>query len=293
MISRPLAGLAALLLLAAAGPARADDDAVAVLSAAGGAYLEAFSSFQAAYGSGVRYFDASREEPVLPPGTKTVVAFGARAAARRYPPGVNLVYALAPGFFVDAAGRQGRTVKISMRLAPQRTLAKLAELQPGLKRLRIFWTTPGYAGFAEEYPAAGRGLGLEVSVVRVSGQDSLPGLLRASLGSADALWLPPDPLLITPDTLLMMREFAWGNSLPLYASTKGLAREGACASVGVSFAESGAAAAWALKALQAGQPVPALVYPDKLELALNAAAAKRCGLKFSPELTREAAYLFP
>lgn len=288
--ARLLCAAAALL---AAAPARAAEKTVAVLSSAGGAYMEAFSAFQAGYGSGVRYFDISKEKPALPPGTITVVAFGAKAAAQTYPPGVDLVYAMAPGFFLKPDARAGRTVKVSMRSSPEKLFSKLLEVQPGLKKLRIFWTSPGYASIAQEYSPAGAKLGLEISVARVESADSLPVQLRELIGKADAFWLPPDPLLISPDSLMILKQFSWENGIPMYATTKGLAREGACAAVGVSFAQAGAAAASAAKALRKGEDVPSLVYPDEVQLTLNASAARRCGITYSQELLREADLLYP
>jgi len=280
----------ALLLSPAALPA---GDTAAVLSSESGAYLEAFSAFERAYGEKVSRYAASELPQELPRGIKTVVTFGAKAAALRYPPRLNLVYALAPGFFLDPAARAGRTVKISMRPTPERTLAKLHEIQPALKRLRIFWSSPGYASLQQEYAEAGAALGLEVTLVNVVRAERLPSLLREALGQMDAFWLPPDPLLLSRETLMIFREFSWGNQVPMYASTKGLTREGACASLGVSFAQAGAAAGAAAKALQDGAVPPALVYAKTTELTLNTAAARHCGLLFSPALLRQADHLLP
>ncbi len=280
----------ALLLSPAALPA---GDVAAVLSSGSGAYLEAFTAFENDYGEAVPRYDAAELPPELPRGIKTVVTFGAKAAALRYPVRLNLVYALAPGFFLDHAARTGRTVKISMRPQPGQTLTKSLELQPALKRLRIFWSSPGYDSLAEEYRAAGAALGIEVTAVKVERPERLPSLLRSALGHMDAFWLPPDPLLLSPEALMIFREFAWGNQVPMYAVTRGITREGACASLGVSFAQAGAAAAAAAKGLRDGARLPPLVYPETAELTLNAAAARQCGLKFSTALLRQADHLVP
>lgn len=151
----------------------------------------------------------------------------------------------------------------------------------------------GYDTFADNYGAAGAQLGLEVSVVKVERLAQLPGVLRGALGNIDAFWLPPDPMILSPESLMIFREFSWANHVPMYASTKGLTREGACASLGVSFADSGLAAAAAVKALRRGEELPPVIFPDQTELTLNASAARQCGVKFSPELLKQAAYLFP
>jgi hypothetical protein len=285
--------LAALFLLCAPAQAAPQGGAAAVLSRDSGFYLEAFSAFQAGYGAEVPRFDASKGAPSLPPGVTTVVAFGARAASQHYPPHLNLVYCMSPGHFVAAAGRTGRTVKISMRPSHARLLAKLREIQPALRRLTVFWTGAGYSSQMQELRAAGPVHGTEVSLEAVRSAADLPALLRKGLQGMDAFWLPPDPLLISPDTLLIFKEFSQGNGIPMYASTRGLAQEGATASVGVSFKAGGAAAAQAALGLERGEDIPELVFPDAVELTLNASAARRCGVTFPAETMREAAYLFP
>lgn len=285
--------LAAAALLAPCGTARAGDEVVAVLSSAGGAYIEAFSAFQAEYGEAVPVFDASVEAPRLPAGARTVVAFGGKAASIKYPPGLELVYAIAPGAFISTERGGARTVKIAMLPEFRMVLSRLKAIQPDLERLTAFWMSPGFADYAQSFGEAGAAAGIRVTPVRVKKQEDLPELLRSGLKDMQAFWLPPDPLLISPETLLIFREFSWNNGIPMYASTKGLAREGACASVGVSFAESGAAAARAVRALNGGPAAPAVIFPTRTELTLNATAAKKCGVTYPEGILREADYLFP
>lgn len=279
------------VLLACAGAAAAGNTA-AVLSSAGGAYLEAFSSFQAAYGESVPYYDLSKEKPVLPPGTVTIVTFGGRAASYPWPQGSNVVYVMAAGLFIKAPPR-GKAVEI--RLLPEFHIIfnKLKLIQPGLKRLRILWMAPYYARYVEPFRTEGEKQGIQVTALRVASMEDLPALLRQALGETDALWIPPDPLLVTTENLMILKEFSWANGLPFYGSTKGMTREGAAASIGVSFREMGAAAARAAARLNSGEDVQELLFPEKPEITLNAAAAKKCGLEFQRAVLQEAAYLFP
>lgn len=280
-------------LLCCAGPARAGDEVVAVLSSSGGAYMEAFSAFQAEYGSAVRVFDASAETPRIPAAAKVVVAFGGKASALNYPPGVALVYAIAPGAFMNSDRRLARTVKISMVPEFRLVLARLKAIQPGLDTLTAFWMSPGFASYVQTFIEVGAAAGIRIKPVRVDNLEELPVLLRGGIKDMQAFWLPPDPFLISPETLMIFREFSWNNGIPMYASTKGLAREGATASVGISFAESGAAAARAVKTLSGGVAAPSVVFPTKTELTLNATAARKCGITYSEEILREADHLFP
>ncbi|HBE88712.1 MAG TPA: hypothetical protein DDW67_06185 [Elusimicrobia bacterium] len=280
------------LALLTAGTASADDT-VAVLSDTSGVYMEAFTAFQERYGGKISYFDASRKRPPIPPGVRTVVAFGSKAAAQDYPPETDLVYVMAPGFSVRRPGAKGATVKISMLTRPDILLAGLKEVQPAMKRLRLFWRAGGYARLPEEYAAAASRAGLDITAVKVGRDEDLPGMLREAVGRMDAFWLPPDPLLISEFTLAVFIKFSQTNGVPMYVSTKGLAQKGACASIGIGFSQLGRAASDAVKELRAGKKLPDTVYPESRQLTLNATAARYCNLHFRPEVISKADHYFP
>lgn len=281
-----------LALAAAQVHATPPDTVVAVLSRGDGVYMEAFSAFQAAYGSDIPHYDLSHGRPALPPQARTVVAFGGRAADWPYPARVNLVYAMAPGLLL-APRSPGRTVKVSLLPGVPRILSRMREMQPALKKLTIFWTAPRYDALMAETQAAAAALGIEVSLRKISGPEALPGVLRGEMGRMDAFWLPPDPLLVNQDNLRILREFSWSNGIPFYGSTRGMTREGAVASLGVTFRGVGEAAAALVRRLEAGETPPPILYPEAEELTLNASAARRCAIRFPGGLVERAAFLFP
>ena len=282
-----------LFFFAAQAYAAAQKNTMAVLTQESGAYMEAFTAFQTAYGTDVEFFNVSQGGPEFPPGVRTVVAFGGKAANYPYPPGFNIVYCMAPGIVITPKGREGKTVKIRMTPGFGLILSKFKEIQPSLKRLRVFSMLPEFSADSEALRELGAARDIQISLIKVQNLGELPGLLRDGLKEMDAFWVPPDPLLISRESLRLLRDFSWGNSIPFYASNKGLAREGATAAVGLSFADIGAAAASAVKTIQEGGSPAPFIFPDKVELTLNASAARKCGLEFPAKILREADYLFP
>lgn len=284
---------ALMLLCCAPAYGGAQKNTAAVLSVNGGAYLEAFSAFQAAYGGEVVHYDLSSQKPELDKEVKLLVTFGGKAAGYPYPEGINTIYCLAPGLLVKPSARAARSVKIALIPNLPDTFSRIKQIQPDLKRLRILWASAGYAPYEQLVKEAGARQGIQVTTFRINGPASLPGALRSALAEADALWLPPDPLLVTRENLLILREFSWENKFPFYGSTKSMTREGAVASFGVSFAEVGKAAARAALTINAGGSLPETVFPDKTETTLNAPAAAKLGLDFPRSVLDEASYLFP
>jgi len=263
-----LCGFAALLgcraLPCAAG------EVAAVLSSASGHYADAYAAFKAGPHGGAVLLDASNPGFTLPLDVKYVAAFGVKAAALRYPPGTRLVYALAP-----VEGR-AHSHEISMAPRPSEALAAYKKLQPGLKRLAVFWSVYPGEDYIEELRAAGVGAGVEIISARLSSPDSLPERLRRLMGKMDAFWLLPDPALITQSSVMLLSAFSCANAVPFYAPTYALALGGGTASFAPDFSEAGAAASRAVSALAAGGQLPHVIYPEHVELRVNEALLGKC-----------------
>lgn len=283
---------AVLLALLACAPPAAAQEVLPVLSSGGGAYLEAYAAFRAASGVEAPYRDLSLRKPETGPETRVVAAFGGKAALAVYPPGVDVVYCMAPGIFLKTSPPRGKTVKISMIPAFGEIFSRIRLLQPSLKRLHIFWSAPGFATYMAALKAAAAEYGIETVPVLVEGGGALPPLLRARLGEIEAFWTLPDPLLLTRENLRVLREFSWGNSVPFYGSSRGVTREGAAASIGVSFKRAGETAAGAVRRLKAGEALPEVIFPEQSELTINATAADNCGLELSKEALSAAEQVF-
>lgn len=268
---RAKAAVAAFWLGAMAAPWPAlvlGGEVAAVLSRSSGHYLEAFRAFRKAYGGTVGVYDLSKGE--APAAAAVVVAFGGRAATYdRYPRAAALVYCMAPG--VDLQG--GR--RVDMVPEASAALKAILTLQPGLKRLALLWSSRAYAGYAALAGEAGRGAGVELVLSPVESADKLPNVLRRLTGAADAIWLLPDPALVTEENFTVLKDFSRGGRLPLYVPTEGLARSGGTAAIYASFGDIGRAAAAAASGAGSG-PV---IYPDKASVYVNSEEAARLGLK--------------
>lgn len=261
---------AALLLCAAGLPARAGEVA-AVLSSGSGAYTEAYDAFSRAFQGQTDLVDASAVPAALPVDVRYVAAFGARAVALAYPAGTHRVYALAP-----LPSRAQDWHEISMLPEPAAALAAFKELQPGLARLAVFWSS--YPG--DKYMAAlrkqGQVSGVDIVPARLSSPDQFPQRLRSLMGEMDAFWLMPDPVLITQNSLMILAAFACSNSVPFYAPTHALLRNGATAVLAPNFADAGTAAARAVAVLRAGGKLPPVIYADSQPLSVNFDQAEKC-----------------
>lgn len=273
---------AAPALLAAALPLFSPNcraqEAAAVLSKGTGLYFDAYLSFQKSLGRPLQVFDLAGPEAVPPRGLRTAVAFGAKAASFDYPRATSVIALIAPGF----SPREGRAFTvISSFPEPAQAAAAFKKLQPALARLAVLHHRPGPAAYLAELAAAGKRLGFEVIPVPLAATADLPAALRALRGRADALWLLPEPALITKTSLSVLTEFSCAGKLPFYAPSSGLAELGAAASFAPDLADTAGAAAAALQRSLAGEKLPAVIYVTRSRLWVNEALAKKCALQLN------------
>lgn len=283
MISSRAAAPLLLLLLAAlaAPPPSAAGEVFAVLSGTPGPYQDAFAGFTKEFGAEV--------PTVRLPGrvsaaeASVIVAFGGEAAVQPYPDGAVLIACLAPGLKTRPRHR-GPFVRVMMKPPARKLLAELRRLQPGLKRLAVLSHALDTGGYAAELRRAGAALGILILAPPVSGGGEVPGALRGAFrAGADAVWLAPDPALVTPETFQTIKQFSWDNRLPFYAPSRGLAVAGASAAVSVSPPEQGREAAHLARRAMAGERLPDFVYPEKSEITVNMGSALKAGLDIRPE----------
>jgi ABC-type uncharacterized transport system substrate-binding protein len=149
-------------------------------------------------------------------------------------------------------------------------------------------------GYLEEIQQVCAGFGIKAIVTQVSGADALPDRLRAVLQQGvDALWLPPDPLLINAQNFSVLKTFCWSNNIPFYAPTAGLVEQGAVASVSSSFREIGRAAGRVARRVLLGKIPEQVVYPDVVEVTLNLTAAANSKLQIPQEVRLKADRVLP
>jgi ABC-type uncharacterized transport system substrate-binding protein len=112
---------------------------------------------------------------------------------------------------------------------------------------------------------------IDVLSIQLSNIDALPERLRAVEGKIDAIWLTPDPQIVTPGSFATLREFARADRVMFYAPTAALVDAGATASVAANPRESGRTAALAAKRLLAGGSIEEMIYPENAEIVVNKA----------------------
>ena len=249
---------------------------LAVLSSDSGYYRQAYEGFQEEWGSSVPFILADGAAPGAAP--SAIAAFGSRAARREWPKAALLETCLAPG---SRTRPQGELLRVAILPSPAVLVGALKKLLPGLKALRVLWSSDFEADDVAELAAAAEARGIAVDSERIENPALLPERVRAFSGRADALWVMPDPALVNAENFATLREYASAARVPFLAPTEGLAEKGATATLAVSFRDVGRAAAAALKARLNGGAAVGQVHSDRLAVTVSKGAAREVGLDLS------------
>jgi len=272
----------------ASGAEPAEPAIAAVLSSEAGPYREALAGLQEELGFSVPVFSLSRGEPKIPDSARIVVAFGSKAALLRRQDRLTLVYAMSPGVVI----KDKNTFEVHMEPEASVLLSSLKKIQPGLKKLGILWQSPKFEAYLLQLRSAAAELDMSIEDSRLEKTAEVPGRLRILYGKIDAIWLPPDPLLLNADNLTIFTEFSRSNNIPFFVPSGGLLEQG-LASVTPTFREIGRLAAIAARSALTGQNQKKIIYPTRVELGINKAAAAKIGLKISEETLRQADKIIP
>ena len=280
-------------LLGMSAPQAWGAEVVAVLSSSLGPYQQALAGFAEEYGRPVTSQVLSQGEPAIASDTRLIVAIGGKAAVHSYPSRLPVLYFMAPGTYVSTTDRGAPMIKIYMTPSASVTLHKLKEIQPAMTTLGILTVSNGRDEFNLQMLGVGRSLGVNVIIENLASVDELPDHLRSLKSKINALWVPPDPLLLTPRNFKMMNEFCRSNDIPFYVSTAQLVELGATGHITTSFKDIGRCAGETAKKVLAGKYQGDKVYPERFETILNSAAIKKADSPLSPEAVRHADKVIP
>jgi hypothetical protein len=264
------------------------EDVVVVLSSNLKPYQETLSGVRAVYGGPLSVLQITDRGVNIPFGTRLVVAIGGKAALQSYPSDVAFVYCLSPGILLPDHDRKGPTAKIYMTPPATVVLSKIKELQPNLKGLGILGLSESRDEFNADMEEEGAKKGVAVVVEKMHTPGELPDRLRSLRSHIQAIWIPPDPRLITPQNFNLIKEFCLANHIAFYVPTVELVEQGATASVASSFDDIGRSAGQMVQDMLSAASKGGKIYPLKPRVAINVKSAAESGLKLSPEQLQKA-----
>jgi putative ABC transport system substrate-binding protein len=196
------------------------------------------------------------------------------------PVAAGLVASLArPGGNVTGLSNQGTDIAA-------KRLELLREILPNLRRLAVLFNVNNPAGSLETRAteAAARTLGLDVAKLEIHRAEDIAPAFEAIKGRADALYVPPDPLVNA--NRVRIHTLSLSAQLPIVYGFRGYVEVGGLMSYGASFTDLFRRAAEIVdKILRGTKPADIPVeQPTKFDLVVNLTTAKALGLTIPPTL---------
>lgn len=282
-------------LLAALGlsaPAAGHAATVALLkSALLAPYEQAAAAFTSAYQAPVSTFLLDEGDPAglqqrieaARPGV--IVAVGLKAAlfARDRLPRTPLVFCVVPNY--ERFDLTGASISgVSADVPPEQELAALRTAAPDAQRVGLIIGRETGAAVARRARGAARAAGLTLVEARVSSLSELQKVARDLVTRADALWIPADPTVATPEAFRFLLELSLEQRKPLLAFSESLVRAGALVAVAPDYAWMGAQAAEVVRRIRSGERAGDIdVVPLKrTHVVLNSATARALGRALPP-----------
>ena len=277
-------GLFLLLLFSVISPLRAAE-VMAVLSSDAPHYKEAYQDFQQAYGSTVPVVLLDRGLPEWAKDMKVAVTFGAKAATASFPDGVARVICMAP---VLPREPSGPFTQVHLQAAPAAVAARIEEVSPTLKRLTVFWVSPSFDGYIADLERRLKPLGAAVERRKLESGDGLSAALGAMNSPPEAIWIPPDPALITNLNVSVLLQYASFNRALFFAPGAQFVEMGAAAAAVPPREELARLGAAAAKGFLSGQVPAGALFPAQADLFLNKASLDQSQRPMTPELKKKA-----
>jgi putative ABC transport system substrate-binding protein len=260
------------------------------------AYDRALLGLRAGYGGALITFDLggriengpaiARVIAARKPGA--LVTIGAKAAqvARAHLASVPLVYCLV--LHPEDMGLSGKGVHgIPLRVPASEQIQALRRLAPRVRRLGLLANPRTAAGMVREAQEAARAAGVTVILAEVTDAKEVPAALERLFSKIEALWLLPDSAIVSEASLRFLLLESFRRRLPVLAFGKDLVRRGALVALSPDYEGMGKAAGALVKEILAGRPPPA-PSPPAARLAVNAATARRLGLRLPADVVSAA-----
>jgi putative ABC transport system substrate-binding protein len=212
-----------------------------------------------------------------------VFALGAQAAvlAKRELPQVPMVFAMVMDWRRHGLDRSG-TAGVALEMPVDDLLTRYKLMLPDLNRIGLIYSSAMSDTFIESARAAAQRLNIELAEEPVSAPDQVAGAYRRLRRDIDAVWMIPDPGVVTRDNFAFLAHRTRNDDIAFLAFSENFVRAGALMSVTPSYATMGSqAAALVGRLLRDSQQQLIVQNPLGSRLVVNAATARAVGLSLN------------
>lgn len=240
--------------------------------------------------------EANRVVETLKGRSVIVVALGPMAAqaAREKAPELPLVYSMVQDPAKAGLAGAPNTAGVAFTIPVKNQLAAFRMVNPRARRIGVVYNAENVGRLVQEAQKAAPIVRLVVVDRAVAAERDIPAALRSLLqgdDAVDALWFPPDPLLMGNESRRFILSETLKAGRPVYSSMASLVAEGALASNSPDFASIGEQMGELVNRIAAGEKRSDMLVP-RAELLINKKIADKLKVEIPADALKAANRVF-
>lgn len=242
--------------------------------------------------------EAERLLPGLKGSAAVVVAMGPMAAqaARDMAGDVPLVYSMVSDPAAVGTLEGPNVTGVAYDVPPRNQLVAFRAVNPKATRIGVIVNAAGLSRQMEDARRAGSAMRLDLVLRHVPSLQAVPQAVRDLLGGpepVDAIWLPPDPMVLGEETRRFVMEAAARAGKPVYGSNASMVKEGALVSNNPELTSIGQSVGGLVNRIARGEKAGRLaVVVPRAEVVINKRIADQLRLSIPEEALRAAQRVF-
>jgi putative ABC transport system substrate-binding protein len=240
--------------------------------------------------------EANRVVETLKGRSVILVALGPMAAqaAREKAPELPLIFSMIPDPAKAGLAGLANAAGVAFSIPVKNQLAAFRMVNPRARRIGVIYNAENVGRLVQEAQKAAPIVRLVVVERPVVTEKEIPEALRALLHGAeavDALWLPPDPLLMGNESRRFILSETLKAGRPVYSSMASLVAEGALASNSPDFGSIGEQMGELVNRMAAGEKRSDMLVP-RAELLINKKIADKLKVEIPADALKAANRVF-
>ena len=176
---------------------------------------------------------------------------------------------------------------VSMDVAPSLFLSHIADMLPQARRVGVLFDPRYTERYVNDAKKVAAGMGITLVIREVSDASDVTDALRDMRGAVDALWMLPDPVIVSPGAVDILLRYSFRQGVPVFTFSRKYVEMGAVASLESDPYDMGVQAAELARAIAGGSTEASCVYARKALLTVNRKVAEKMGLRLGGQGRRK------